>query len=74
MQSGLRVISFQGAIEKSSLLLLQYWKFEWLDGTIIISYFGGGNDIFADCNVISFGDHYYGNENMAEVKSSWLGT
>ena len=24
-------------------------KNEWLDGTIIISYFGGSNNIFADC-------------------------
>jgi hypothetical protein len=50
MQGGLRVISLQGAIEKSPLLLSQYWKFEWLDGTIIILYFGGSNNIFADCN------------------------
>ena len=39
MQRGLRVITLQGAIE----------KFEWLDSTIIISYFGGRNNIFADC-------------------------
>ena len=39
MQKGLRVITLQGAIEKS----------EWLDGNIIISYFGGSNNIFADC-------------------------
>ena len=39
----------QGAIEKSPLLLSQYWKSEWLDGKIIISYFGGSNNIFADC-------------------------
>ena len=24
-------------------------KKEWLDGTIIISHFGGSNNIFADC-------------------------
>ena len=36
MQRGLRVITLQGAIE----------KFEWLDETIIISYFGGSNNIF----------------------------
>ena len=48
MQIGLRVITLQGAIEKSSILLSQYWKNEWLDSTIIISYFGGSN-IFADC-------------------------
>ena len=41
MQRGLRVITFQqGAIE----------KFEWLDGNIIISYFDGSNNIFADCS------------------------
>ena len=39
MQRGLRVITLQGEIEKS----------EWLDSTIIISYFGGSNNIFADC-------------------------
>ena len=39
MQRGLTVITLQGEIEKS----------EWLDGTIIISYFGGSNNIFADC-------------------------
>ena len=49
MQRELRVITLQGAIEKSPLLLSQYWKTGWLDGTIIISYFGGSNNIFADC-------------------------
>jgi hypothetical protein len=39
----------QRAIEKSPILLSQYWKFELLDSTIIISYFGGSNNIFADC-------------------------
>ena len=41
MQRGLRMITLQGAKEKN----------EWLDGTIIISYFGGSNNIFADCNL-----------------------
>ena len=49
IQRGLRVITLQGAIEKSLILLMQYWKFEWLDGTIIILYLGGSNNIFADC-------------------------
>ena len=44
-----RVITLQGAIEKSLILLSQYWKVECLDGTIIISYFGGSNNIFVDC-------------------------
>ena len=39
MQRGLRVITLQGALEKSPILLSQYWKFEWLDGTIIILLF-----------------------------------
>ena len=52
MQRGLRVITLQGAIEKSPILLSQYWKNELLDGSIIISYFGGSNNIFADCMYI----------------------
>ena len=44
MQRGLRVITLQGAIERSPILLSQGF-----DGTMIISYFGGSNDIFADC-------------------------
>ena len=49
MQKGLRMITLQGEIEKSPIMLLQYWKFERLEGTIIISYFGGSNNIFTDC-------------------------
>ena len=53
MQRGLRVLTLHWAIEKSPILLSQYWKNEWLDGTIIISsYFGGSNNIFADCMYI----------------------
>ena len=48
MQRSLRVITLQGAIKKSPILLSRYWKNEWLDGNIIISYFGGSNNIFAD--------------------------
>ena len=47
MQKG--VITLQGAIEKSPLLISQYWKNEGLDVTIIISYFGDSNNTFADC-------------------------
>ena len=50
MQRGLRVITLQGTIEKSPIMLSQYLKFEWLDGTILISYFYGSNNIFADCS------------------------
>ena len=39
-------ISFKSEKEQQ-LSLSQYWKFEWLDGTIIISYFGGSNNIFS---------------------------
>ena len=49
MERGLRVITLQGEIEKSPILLSQYWKNERLDGNIIISYFGCSNNIFADC-------------------------
>ena len=49
MQRGLRVITLQGAIEKSPILLSQYWKNEGLVVTIIISYFSGCYNIFADC-------------------------
>jgi hypothetical protein len=38
MQRVLRVITLQGEIEKSPILLSQYWKFEWFVSTIIISY------------------------------------
>ena len=41
--------NFTWAIEKNPILLSQYWKNEWLDGTITISYFVGRNNIFADC-------------------------
>ena len=50
MQKGLRVITLQGAIDKSPILLSQYWKNELLDDNIIISYFDGSNNIFVDCN------------------------
>ena len=46
MQRGLRVITLQGAIDKSPIFLSQYWKNELLDGTIIISYFSGSNNIY----------------------------
>ena len=52
MEKGLRVITLQGAIEKSTILLSQYWKNELLDGTIIICYFGGSNNIFADFTIL----------------------
>ena len=49
MQRRLKFITLQGAMEKSPILLSQYWKNESLNGNIIISYFGGRNNIFADC-------------------------
>ena len=49
MQRGLRVITLHGAIEKKPILLSQYWKNELFDGSIIISYFSGSNNFFADC-------------------------
>ena len=52
MQRGLRVITLPGAKEKSQILLSKYWKNEWLDGNIIISYFGGSNNIFAECKCL----------------------
>ena len=56
MQRGLRVITLQGAIEKIPILLSQYWKNEWLEGNIIISYFDGSNNIFADCMIIKWNE------------------
>ena len=44
------MVTLEGAIEKSPILLSQYWKNEGLDDTIIISYLVGSNNIFADCN------------------------
>ena len=48
-----RAITKWGAIEKTQLLRQQYLKFEWFDRTIIISYFDGSNNIFADCSTKS---------------------
>ena len=41
-------VDLQGAIEKSPILLSQYWKNKLFNGSIIISYFVGSNNIFAD--------------------------
>ena len=43
----LRVITLQGAIEKSPILLSHYWKNGQLDSTIIYSYFRGIKIYFA---------------------------
>ena len=51
MQKGLTVITLQEAIKKSPILLSQYLKNDLLDGTVVISYFGGSNNIFTDCIV-----------------------
>ena len=56
MQRGLRVITLQGAIKKSPILLSQYLKNERMDGTKIIWYFSGSNNIFAGC-IKKFEDH-----------------
>ena len=47
-QRRLRAITLQRAIEKSPILLSHYWQNEWLDDIIIISNFGGTNNIFAE--------------------------
>ena len=47
MQRVLRVITLQGALKKSPILLSQYWKNE-SNSTIIISHFSGTN-IFYSC-------------------------
>ena len=45
-----RAITKWGAIEKSPILLSQYWKnYHFQRVTNIISYFGVSNNIFADC-------------------------
>ena len=48
MQRRLRAITLKGAIQRSSILLAQYWKHEW-DSSMIISHFGCTNIIFTDC-------------------------
>jgi hypothetical protein len=49
-----RAITKWGAIEKSPILLSQYWKiYHFLRVTKIISHFDDSNNIFVDC---SFGD------------------
>ena len=46
-----RVITKWGAIEKSPILLSQYWKqYYFKRVTKIISHFDGSNNIFADCS------------------------
>ena len=47
-QKQIRVITLQGAIKQSLILQFQYWKNKELGSTIIISFFGGSNNIFAD--------------------------
>ena len=39
--------NFTRSNREKSILLSQYWKNEWFDGTIIISYFDGSNNIFS---------------------------
>ena len=51
MQRGLIVLTLQGAIKESPIL--QYWNNVWLDGTIIISYFGAPIILWsAVCNIL----------------------
>ena len=47
------------AIEKSPILLSQYWINEWLDVTIIILYFVNSNNIFADCIFVHIKCRFY---------------
>ena len=48
----------------------QYWKNEWLDDTLIISYFGGSNNIFADCIYENYSGGVCGGEGEKERKGS----
>ena len=59
MERGLRVITLQGAIERSPKLLSQYVKNEWLVGNKIISHFGGSNNIFPGIIHILFRNIWY---------------
>ena len=38
-----------GSNREKSNIAIAISKNEWSDGTIIISYFGGSNNVFADC-------------------------
>ena len=50
---GLRMITLKGAIEKSPILLSQYWKnYYFKRVTKIISHFDGSNNIFVDYSFI----------------------
>ena len=50
-----RAITKWGAIEKSPILLSQYWKsYHFWRVTKIISHFDGSNNIFADCISICY--------------------
>ena len=51
MQKGLRVITLQGAIEKSPISQLEKLMIGWHHNYFV--YFGGSNNIFVDCILLS---------------------
>ena len=57
-QRRLRAITLQGAIEKSQILLLQYWKYEQLYNAPknVLSHFWCSNIIFGGCITMLVGE------------------
>ena len=51
-------------------VISQYWKNESLDGTIIISYFGGSNNIFVNCTLGLFKIIWFSTKFTTDIKFS----
>ena len=51
IQSGQKkcIMWSRGKVYEKFIIVIAILENEWLDGTIIISYFCGSNNVFADC-------------------------